>query len=316
MKEFTIDSDSASQRFDKYLRRILPNANDSFIYKMLRKKNITLNHKKATGKEMTSAGDIVQLFFSDETFQKFSSPGKSLEPYREAYQKLSYIQIIYEDEHILLADKPSSLLTQKSADSDISLNDWLIGYLKDTGQITEQSFSVFRPSVLNRLDYNTSGIVICGKTLAGSQKISELLKNRKLRKFYVAYVEGEMTGSGTLTAYHKKDRNRNEAVISLSEPENMEDFKKIITKYRVLDCKNHITRLEIELITGKTHQIRAHLAAIHHPVAGDAKYGSKIKRKDGQLLHCYKIIFPAMDGPLSGLSGKTFICDTDESFNL
>lgn len=318
MKEIQIDAGNASQRFDKFLKRILPEATPSFIYKMLRKKNITLNNSKADGKEILNNGDIVKIFFADETFDKFS--GKhgltqnrdSMNEYVQAYQSIKNISIIYEDDDVLLINKPSGILSQKAKDNDVSLNEWFIGYLFNSGCITEESFQHFKPSVLNRLDRNTSGIILCGKTLIGSRVISQMLKDRTLEKYYITYVEGCLVGENTLIAFHKKDTKNNQAEIIIAENEAVavpEGYKKIITKYKLLSHSDNISKLEIELITGKTHQIRAHLSAIGYPIVGDKKYGSKIYRKDGQLLHCYRIVFPRIEGELSRLSEKEFICE-------
>lgn len=321
MKEFKIGSEESNQRLDKYLRRILPGASKSFLYKMLRKKNITLNHHKAEGNEMLQMDDAITIYFSDDTFQKFSVPAYdehyktntdadiSLKSYHRAYHELSGISVLYEDKHLLLTVKPKGILSQKANADDLSLNEWLLGYLIENKKMEVSSLNYFKPSVLNRLDRNTSGIVICGKTLLGSREFSRLLKERSLKKFYITYVEGKLKETDTLIAYHKKNKNKNEAEISLRPPANNEDYKKIITKYQLLSYENNISKLEIELITGKSHQIRAHLAAINHPIVGDKKYGSKIETKDGQMLHCYKIVFPKMEGELSSLSQRTFLTE-------
>ena len=219
MKEIKISSHDASQRFDKYLKRLLPEMGTSFMYKMLRKKNITLNGKKATGSELLVEGDTVKCFFSDETFDKFS--GKSttgiesksqnvLSEYTTAFNNLKGIVILYEDEHILLLDKPAGILSQKAKPEDVSLNEWMISYLLDSGFISEESLRHFKPSVCNRLDRNTSGLVICGKTLLGSREMSRILKDRSLQKFYRTYVHGHLEGEKTLEAYHNKNTKSNQ----------------------------------------------------------------------------------------------------------
>ena len=171
MQLLTIGKNQAGQRLDKYLKKALPGAGTGFLYKMLRKKNITLNGKKAEGKEILTEGDEVKCFFSEETFASLSGT-KSAEDtsdYRKAYRLLRDVCVIYEDDDILLLDKPAGVLTQKAKPEDLSLNEWLIGHLLETGAIKEADLATFHPSVCNRLDRNTSGIVLCGKTLAGSQ---------------------------------------------------------------------------------------------------------------------------------------------------
>ena len=320
MKELTITTHDASQRMDKYLKRVFPEMGTSFLHKMLRKKNITLNGKKATGSELVQAGDLIQCFFSDETFDKFAGNHANIKEYLTAYDALKNIQVIYEDEHILLLDKPAGVLSQKAKPEDMSLNEWMIGYLLSKKAVTEESIKHFKPSVCNRLDRNTSGLVICGKTLLGSREMSRMLKDRSLQKYYLTYVHGKLEGKKVLEGYHYKDKNANQAMILFNKPtQGIEQYDTIITAYRSLEAKKNYSYLEIELITGKTHQIRAHLAAYGHPIAGDKKYGNEkaltVKNyPKHQLLHAYRIVFPNLEGELSYLSNKEFICEEPTSF--
>ena len=363
MKELTIKSPDAGQRLDKYLKRVFPEMGTSFLYKMLRKKNITLNTKKATGSEQVQSGDLIQCFFSDETFDKFAGnstftdveqsvnnslstnsktynttqKSDSTSEYLTAYASLKGIEVIYEDEHILLLNKPAGILSQKAQTKDMSLNEWMIGYLLDSKAITEASIRHFKPSVCNRLDRNTSGLVICGKTLLGSREMSRMLKDRSLQKYYHTYVHGKLEGSKVLEGYHQKDKNTNQAKILFTKPaQNVEQYDSIITTYRSLEAKENYSYLEIELITGKTHQIRAHLAAYGHPIVGDSKYCnpttanhktnfkvSNTNKKNStdknypkyQLLHAYRIVFPLLEGELAYLSNKEFICEEPKVFH-
>lgn len=341
MKELQVTNRDAKQRLDKYLKRMFPEMGTSFLYKMLRKKNITLNGKKATGSEQVLSGDLIQCFFSDETFDKFagiasvgagesvfddnnfgnkktlSGKDSHLE-YKKAFDTLNDIAVIYEDEHILLLDKPAGILSQKAKSDDLSLNEWMIGYLLDCEAVTEDSLRRFKPSVCNRLDRNTSGLVICGKTLLGSREMSRILKDRSLQKYYRTYVHGKMEGAETLIAYHKKDMKNNQVEINFKVSESEKKaYDEIVTAYHTIEAKDNYSYMEIELITGKTHQIRAHLSAYGHPIVGDSKYGGK--RKEGvypkyQLLHAYRVVFPALDGELTHLSNKEFICEEPETF--
>lgn len=209
MYQTKITEKEAGQRFDKYLHRILPNAGSSFLYKMLRKKNITLNDRKADGSEKIAVDDSVKIYFAEETLLKFrgladtsasehtlhaegpeKQPQNITNDYLAAYHKISSVRILYENRHILLADKPAGVLSQKAKPTDRSLNEWLIGYLLDSGFMTEQELTMYKPSVCNRLDRNTSGIVLCAKSLQGAQILGELLKNRTLHKYYQTYVRG------------------------------------------------------------------------------------------------------------------------------
>ena len=183
MKQFTINGNEAGQRFDKYLAKLLREAPKSFVYKMLRKKNITLNGKKATGNEKLNQGDEIRLFFSDETYLKFS--GKEAAP--RASTELS---VVYENRDILLINKPAGMLSQPDETKEPSLVEYVTGYLLDTGAVTEEELVTFRPSVCNRLDKNTSGLVAAGKSLAGLQALSELFHDRTIHKDYLCIVKG------------------------------------------------------------------------------------------------------------------------------
>ena len=185
MQLLTIGKNQAGQRLDKFLKKALPNAGTGFLYKMLRKKNITLNGKKAEGKEILAQGDEVRCFFSEETFATLSGAEtvEDTSDYRKAYRTLKDICVLYEDEDILLLNKPAGVLTQKAKPEDLSLNEWLIGHLLATDAIKETDLATFHPSVCNRLDRNTSGIVLCGKTLAGSQALSRTFTCEFAAKF-------------------------------------------------------------------------------------------------------------------------------------
>lgn len=315
MQSYQIGPNEAGQRFDKFLHKYMPEAGTSFFYKMLRKKNITLNGKKAEGKEILHVGDTVSFFFSEETFEKFRGvSGENAEnnavvnEYRKAFKTLKGISILYEDENVLMVNKPAGILSQKAENKDLSLNEWLIGYLLEEGKITDKALETFKPSICNRLDRNTSGIVLCGKSLAGSQELSRLIKERSVGKFYRTFVKGQMKEGSRIFGTLVKDEKTNKVSIHKTGETGLE----IETVYEpVLNWKD-MTYLEVELITGKTHQIRAHLASVGHPIAGDGKYGNagfneKMRGEFGvkwQLLHAYRMEFPVLTGALHSLSEK------------
>lgn len=312
MKSITVSSNEAGQRLDKLLGKYLNLAGKSFLYKMMRKKNITLNGKKCDGSEKLTAGDEVKLFLSDETIEKFS------EIKIQKVQK-KRLDIIYEDDHILLINKPSGMLSQKAKDTDESLVEYLIDYLLDSGQLTKENLRSFRPSVCNRLDRNTSGLVAAGKSLAGLQMLSSVFKDRSLHKYYLCVVKGRVAGRQIIEGYLRKDEKTNQVTI---HQEEVPDSAQIRTEYVPLTHNEEYTLLKVTLITGRTHQIRAHLASIGHPIAGDYKYGDSalnaaVRRScqvQSQMLHSYQMVFPKLPEPFAYLSEKTFQAPVPREF--
>lgn len=312
MQQITIKDNEAGQRLDKLLAKYLKEAPKSFLYKMLRKKNITLNGRRATGNERLETGDKVKLFLSDETIAKFSGSR------RIQLTKESLI-ILYEDKNILLINKPAGMLSQKASDADVSAVEHVISYLLRTGQLTEEELCTFRPSVCNRLDRNTSGIIAAGKSLKGLQELSRMFKDRSLGKYYLCLVGGRVNEPSFIRGYLTKDERTNKVRITDA---GTEGGTPIMTEYRPLKTGGNVTLLEVHLITGKTHQIRAHLASSGHPILGDYKYGdtrlnNRYQAEYGlthQLLHAFRIVFPKLQGGLSNLSEKEFTAALPQDF--
>ena len=306
MKLITVHKQEEGQRLVKLLGAYLKEAPNSFFYKMLRKKNITLNGKKADGTEKLKCGDEIRLFLSDETYEKFAGKMQPKEKFPTAK-----LNIVYEDSNVIFINKPAGMLSQKSVPSDVSLNEYLLGYLEKSGQWKQEESKAFRPSVCNRLDRNTSGMVICGKSMAGLQQMAALLKDRSLHKYYLCLVKGVMTESQHLEGYLLKDENSNQVKIFQKETEGAAH---IITEYEPLYTEGETTLLKVTLVTGKSHQIRAHLSSIGHPIIGDPKYGDRkvnafFRETHGiknQMLHAWKLTFPELPEPLDNLSGKSF----------
>ena len=345
MKSFLVSQNEAGQRLDKLLAKYMDTAPKSFFYKMLRKKNITLNGKKAEGSEKVAEGDEIRLFLSDETIEGFQSGkknpgGQGKSAGTEKFAVLQQVpilkenEIVFEGKHLLIVNKPAGELSQKAKKEDISINERVVEYLKVTQKIGLDSFT---PGVCNRLDRNTTGLVLAGKSLAGLQETAELLKQRTLHKYYLCIVAGKADKPRHLTGYLKKNTEINTvAVVSVEEFKkqnlNPKEYDRIETEIIPLMTNGGSTLLAIRLITGKTHQIRAHLASIGFPLLGDTKYGTDAGNKKNasaerleslnralhlryQLLHAYLLQFPKLSGVLSEVSEKIITVEPPVKFN-
>ena len=316
MQELHVTANEAGQRLDKLLAKFLNQAPKSFLYKMMRKKNIVLNGKKCTGNEKLKQGDSIKLFFSDETIEKFSAE-TYVTPKKE---KINMLPIIYEDEQVLLMNKPVGVLSQKAKDSDVSAVEILINYLIETNQLSKEQFRTFHPSICNRLDRNTSGILVAGKTLPALQEMNRFFKERTIAKYYRCLVKGRVIkNEDYIKGYLVKDQKTNKVSITKKKTE---EGVPIETEYCVIQSNDEVSLLEVHLITGKTHQIRAHLASIGHPIIGDYKYGEKqineMYRQEyglkSQLLHAYRLEMPSSDGSLAYLNDKKFVAELPDKF--
>lgn len=312
MQEIIVTANEAGQRFDKLLVKYLNEAPKSFIYKMLRKKNIVLNDKKATGNEKLTIGDSVKLYLADETIAKFSRT--------EVITTNAKLDIIYEDENVMMLNKPVGMLSQKAEAKDESLVEHIISHMLSTGELSPDDLRKFKPSICNRLDRNTSGLVVAGKSLVGLQKMGELFKDRSLRKFYRCLVVGEVSDKIYIKGYLTKDERTNKVSILNKEQEGALPIE---TEYEPIWTNGRCTLLEVHLITGRTHQIRAHLASQSHSIIGDYKYGNRVtndeyKAKYGlesQLLHAYRMELPVLTGDLSNISEKKFVAPLPTLFS-
>lgn len=310
MREYHIGRNEAGQRFDKYLFKLLRNAGTGLIYKQLRSRNITLNGSRARGNEILASDDVVCIYMADNTIDKFMGTGFCI-------QIKDTLKVVYEDCDIIIADKPAGILSQKASPDDVSLNEILLAHMKAEG-MSDSELATFHPSFCNRLDRNTSGIMIGGTSLAGLQKMSEIIRDRSIRKFYLTIVKGIIKETLHITGYLHKDEKSNKVTV-MTKP--FKDAVFIDTIYEPVSYRKDgegLTLLMVELITGKSHQIRAQLASEGHPVIGDNKYGipelNRIYGVKAQLLHAYMVEFPLMDGDFARLSGRKFHTEYPDNF--
>lgn len=307
MKSFEIKTNDAGQRLDKFIRKGMPNLPQSLMYKYIRKKRIKVNNKRAEISTILQVGDVVDMYINDEFFVK----PETRYDFTGAPSKLD---ILYEDENIMLLDKKAGLLCHPD---DREYVDTLITrikkYLYEKGEYKPDEENSFTPALVNRIDRNTGGIVIAAKNAESLRIMNAQMKQRtNLKKFYLCVCHGIMErDSGLLEGYLLKDEKKNNVKI-FKHP--CEGAKEIRTKYKVLgrDYDKQLSLVEVELMTGRTHQIRAHFASIGHPLLGDGKYGTNKLNKDfgyrKQCLYSYKLVFMFDEsaGILSYLRSREF----------
>lgn len=298
MREIEITKNDAGQRADRFLKKYLNKANQSFIQKMIRKKNIKLNSEKIDPEKILNLGDKLQLYLSDETIDKFREK-------KTLIQTKLHFKIVYEDDNILVVNKPVGLSTQPDETSMKSLVDEIKVYL----DAKEENISfTFKPAVCNRLDKNTSGLIIAAKNYEALKQTNKAIRERQIKKFYMAKVHGIVNNELNLEGFIIKDNERNMVRVVKRETE---DTKRIITKAIPKKIENNNTWLEIEIETGRSHQIRAHLASASYPIVGDKKYGKKDNEKY-QVLHAYKLVLGGFSDEMEYLNNKEIICDIKE----
>lgn len=314
MRELKIGKNDAGQRLDKFITKSL-DLPMSLLYKSIRLKKIKVNRKRAEASQKLEEGDTVQCFLADEFFEKGKKSGFSETPEHTAEQLSrmnAKLDIIYEDENIILVNKPQGLSVHEDEDSKSNtLISYIQSYLYSKGEYDPDGELSFAPALCNRIDKNTSGIVIAAKCAAALRIMNEKIKLREIRKFYLAAVHGvPEKGEATLRAYLLKDSKTNTVKVYDKNPPRA--AKEIITKYRVIAKNADSSLVEVELLTGRTHQIRAHMAHIGHPLLGDGKYGiNRSDRERGykyQALCSYKLIFTFETDAeeLNYLRGKEF----------
>ncbi len=303
MKEFIITKNDATLRLDKFITKNCPTLPSSLMFKYIRTKRIKVNGKRAEISTRLNVGDTVSAYINDEFFV-------AVKPTYDFLSAPAKFDIVYEDENIILADKKQGLLVHPDKNEYTNtLIARIQHYLYDKGEYNPEDENSFRPALANRIDRNTGGIVIAAKNAEALRILCDKIKYREIDKRYLTVVHGvPKKKTDLLEGYLEKDEDKNRVYMSKKSTDNN---KFVRTKYTVLESKNNLSLLEIELLTGRTHQIRAHMAAIGHPLLGEGKYSKSNDKKlgfDKQALYSYslKFDFKTDAGILNYLNGKRF----------
>lgn len=302
MKKIIVKKNDDGQRLDRFLQKQFSTLPKSMMFKQIRKKNIKINKKRCTPEQKLCEGDVIELYINDDMLTVRKKHYDFLRAPKE-------INILYEDENIILLDKKQGELCHPDGKEYVNtLIASLKRYLYEKKEWNPDDENAFTPALANRIDRNTAGIVIGAKNYQALKILNEKIKNREINKFYLLVAEGNFEKqSDIIEGYLTKDEKKN--MVSVSK-EYVQASKKIVTKYTVLDSYNNLSLVEIELLTGRTHQIRAHLASIGHPLLGDGKYGKQTGRFR-QELYSYKLRFnfTTDSGILDYLNQKEFVSE-------
>ena len=311
MQKFLISESESGQTLEKYIRKVLKDAPLSFIYKLFRKKDVKVNGHWQKEKYVLSANEEVTIYISDEQLEEFKKKSKTL----SINKVLDYI--VYEDDNILILNKPRGLLVQKDSSNEVALDEMVISYLVEKGEYDPNKDLGYTPAPAHRLDRNTAGLIIFGKNIQTLRYLSSVIQDKSLvQKKYLTLVKGRIDKDGEINSPLMKNTKTGMVFVS-------SDGKDALTKYKVVEYIGDYTLLEVELLTGRTHQIRVHLSSIAHPVIGDSKYGDYALNKEiedkygfkNQFLVAYLLKFGKLESPLENLSHKSFKIDLPEELD-
>jgi len=295
MRIFTITTNDAGQRLDKFLTKLMPSMPKGMLYKLIRKKDIRLNQARCKGTEILREGDTVRIFAKEEFFANDSN----LHFMRASGKP----DLLYEDDSILIAYKPSGMYAHNGEDGAVSLLDEIQKYLYEKGTYLPEQEHTFAPALCNRIDRNTEGLVIAAKTAAALRDMNEAIRERKVHKHYLAITAAPLPGQHeTCTAWLKKEERQVQVADTPADP----SWKRIVTEYRVLAQSGRMQLVQVTLHTGRTHQIRAHLASLGAPILGDPKYGQLASEEENQCLCAWSLSFTGLAGTdVAALDGRT-----------
>ncbi|MDY6065865.1 MAG: RluA family pseudouridine synthase [Finegoldia sp.] len=310
MKHIEIDERNSGQRLDRFISKLMPKMGKNMVQKFIRTKKIKVNKKRSEADYILKDTDIVNIYIYDEVIEKYQD--------KRVYTADDFnLKVVYEDDDIIIIDKPAGILSHAADKKDYGKNivDMMVSYLIKRGAFVPAKDSTFTPALVNRLDRNTAGLILGAKTYDSLKYFNELFKRREVTKLYESLVAGRLS-TGIIDLSLQKDEDKNISKVGQAG-------KKSMTKIISAEDLGGYSLVRIDLLTGRTHQIRAHLAAINNPIIGDIKYGDKkvnsyFQKKYGlnhQLLHSYKLIFPEKMEKYRHLEGRKFVSKRDSKFD-
>ena len=306
MIQIEISSNDQNKRLDKFVKKYLSKAPDSFIYKLFRKKDVKVNKKPKPIDYITQVGDVITIYITKEQEESF------IEKKNVETSSSMDFKVIYEDDNILVVNKPTNLLVHDGDDklkNDDTLTKQVLNYLISTNAYTPSKENIFIPSLAHRIDRNTSGLVVFGKTSIALQELFKAFKNHDgMDKEYETLVCGKVTEKGKIEA--KLIKNEKTKIVNVDEANGL----KALTLYTPIKVYEDVSLLSVKILTGRTHQIRVHLKHINHPLVGDQKYGNRnsdmLAKKyhmNGYFLHAKKLCFHNLENELAYLNDKEFV---------